>query len=48
MIESARAMVRIKEIAQAGEGYLDALLVSLGKRVSGLMGSSLQRIVSDR
>jgi citrate lyase subunit beta-like protein len=27
MIESAEAMVRIKEIAASGEGYLDALLV---------------------
>jgi citrate lyase subunit beta-like protein len=27
MIESAEAMVRIKEIAGSGEGYLDGLLV---------------------
>jgi citrate lyase subunit beta-like protein len=26
MIESAEAMVRIQEIAKAGEGYLDGLL----------------------
>ena len=29
MIESARALIRIKEIAQAGKGHLDALLVSI-------------------
>ena len=35
MIENARGMVGIEEIAQSGEGHLDALLVSGPRTLSG-------------